>query len=576
MIIQKTYKLLDRKAKISFFQLVLLNLIKIILEILTLGSIIPLLSGFLDFKVIEDNVIFERITLIFFNEYNQTSFIVVLILFLIMFTFFKFIFQLIIVSHTSRIQLNLTILFQKRVLRNYLNKNLDFYLLNNSSYLLRQTTSEIRDIVSKIIIPMSEIFCEAILIISFFILIMAHDPLTLIIIIPSIIILIYISRFLTKKRVKHLAEKRYKMSLESFKIVYETFVVIRELLINKINKNQITNNYINKTTKLYNYERLIEILNNFPRFLFEFIIIIALSLYIILRLHSSQTFEEIIISLSLFAAVGIKMIPSLSKIARSIQLIEVGAPVFYMQHSFIDEINDSYKYRTVDIQFLEFKDKISFKELSYTYKNKNNKVFQNINLTLKKNYLTCIKGESGTGKTTLGLCLLNILKPKGYVKIDEKKEINLDDISKSFKIGYVDQTVKLLDNSLEYNITFKNDLNNDEFNRLEYLIETCGLKKLRDDIFNRNIKTLGEDSKFISGGEKQRISIARTLFLNPDFIIFDEPTSSLDLENQKKIMELIKKIKTNKIIVVISHDIKFDEVFDEIYNLSEGKLNQLK
>ena len=281
MIIQKTYKLLDRKAKISFFQLVLLNLIKIILEILTLGSIIPLLSGFLDFKVIEDNVIFERITLIFFNEYNQTSFIVVLILFLIMFTFFKFIFQLIIVSHTSRIQLNLTILFQKRVLRNYLNKNLDFYLLNNSSYLLRQTTSEIRDIVSKIIIPMSEIFCEAILIISFFILIMAHDPLTLIIIIPSIIILIYISRFLTKKRVKHLAEKRYKMSLESFKIVYETFVVIRELLINKINKNQITNNYINKTTKLYNYERLIEILNNFPRFLFEFIIIIALSLYII-------------------------------------------------------------------------------------------------------------------------------------------------------------------------------------------------------------------------------------------------------------------------------------------------------
>ena len=167
MIIQKTYKLLDRKAKISFFQLVLLNLIKIILEILTLGSIIPLLSGFLDFKVIEDNVIFERITLIFFNEYNQTSFIVVLILFLIMFTFFKFIFQLIIVSHTSRIQLNLTILFQKRVLRNYLNKNLVFYLLNNSSYLLRQTTSEIRDIVSKIIIPMSEIFCEAILIISF-------------------------------------------------------------------------------------------------------------------------------------------------------------------------------------------------------------------------------------------------------------------------------------------------------------------------------------------------------------------------------------------------------------------------
>ena len=64
--------------------------------------------------------------------------------------------------------------------------------------------------------------------------------------------------------------------------------------------------------------------------------------------------------------------------------------------------------------------------------------------------------------------------------------------------------------------------------------------------------------------------------MNPDFIIFDEPTSSLDLENQKKIMELIKKIKTNKIIVVISHDIKFDEVFDEIYNLSEGKLNQLK
>ena len=171
---------------------------------------------------------------------------------------------------------------------------------------------------------------------------------------------------------------------------------------------------------------------------------------------------------------------------------------------------------------------------------------------------------------------MGIIKPDGGEIFLDKKKFDFLKHNMNLKVGYVDQVSKLLDDTLQYNITFKTKLNNEEFKFYQDLIKKCGLEKFSENIKKRIDKNIGEDSKFISGGEKQRISIARTLFRNPELIIFDEPTSSLDMENEEKIMNLIKQFRENRIIVVITHNSRYFSQFDKIYSLEKSGLKEVK
>ena len=170
---------------------------------------------------------------------------------------------------------------------------------------------------------------------------------------------------------------------------------------------------------------------------------------------------------------------------------------------------------------------------------------------------------------------MGIIKPScGEIFLDNKK-IKYHNDQFKLNIGYVDQISKLLDDTLKNNITLLDEMNIEQNKRYKDLIEKCGLEKLDKDIQSRTDKKIGEDSKFISGGEKQRISIARTLFRDPEIIIFDEPTSALDIENEEKIMNLINQFKKDKIILVITHNMKFLSNFDDVYILKNGILKKL-
>ena len=169
---------------------------------------------------------------------------------------------------------------------------------------------------------------------------------------------------------------------------------------------------------------------------------------------------------------------------------------------------------------------------------------------------------------------MGIIKPSCGEILDNKK-IKYHNDQFKLNIGYVDQISKLLDDTLKNNITLLDEMNIEQNKRYKDLIEKCGLEKLDKDIQSRTDKKIGEDSKFISGGEKQRISIARTLFRDPEIIIFDEPTSALDIENEEKIMNLINQFKKDKIILVITHNMKFLSNFDDVYILKNGILKKL-
>ena len=168
--------------------------------------------------------------------------------------------------------------------------------------------------------------------------------------------------------------------------------------------------------------------------------------------------------------------------------------------------------------------------------------------------MIAIKGESGSGKSTLINIILGYLKPnRGNIYIDDKKFFKNQTFK--FNVGYVPQTPTLLDENLKENILFGRDYDRDRF---EKIVSTCNLKKFNKSNSKIKNRELGERGKSVSGGQRQRIMIARALYDDPEIIIFDEFSSSLDSENEEKILQNLKKILKNKTVIFITHSKKVE------------------
>ena len=200
-------------------------------------------------------------------------------------------------------------------------------------------------------------------------------------------------------------------------------------------------------------------------------------------------------------------------------------------------------------------------------------IFKNLNFNIYKNQIVGLIGKSGSGKTTLIDILLGLIKmPNGKIFIDDidvsNKHLDLSNL-----MTVVPQNIHLLNSSLKNNITlnFFTEDNIDQ-NRLNKSIILAGLKNLVD---NKGVDmVVGENGSNLSGGQSQRIGIARAIYQNKKIIIFDEFTSSLDDETESKIIESLIKLKKENLTMVIStHKKKLLHICDTVYDLSNNENN---
>ena len=140
-------------------------------------------------------------------------------------------------------------------------------------------------------------------------------------------------------------------------------------------------------------------------------------------------------------------------------------------------------------------------------------------------------------------------------------------------IGYVPQSTYLLDDSIKKNIAFGYEEDQIDQNKVIKLVRKLNLEEFINKLPNGLNTKVGEQGISLSGGQRQRVAIARALYNSPELLIFDEPTSSLDLENEKEFFKTLKEIKSNNTILYISHKIDNLDFYDKKVILSDGKIN---
>ena len=227
------------------------------------------------------------------------------------------------------------------------------------------------------------------------------------------------------------------------------------------------------------------------------------------------------------------------------------------------------KYR-IDNNKPFFTNKISLKDVTFKYPNTDTNILKNINVEIQKNSIFLIQGKSGVGKTTLINIIMGLLKPTdGKIIVDDSSEINgLGDWRN--QLSHLSQNLIIFDTSLEDNITLFQEKNEIDKKLYNEAIDFSMSKELEKK-FLAIKKNINRIDNFFSGGEKQRISIARALYFNKPILILDEPTSMLDSYNRDKFFDNLKIIKKNKTIIIISHNENLRSIADNILDLKINK-----
>lgn len=382
---------------------------------------------------------------------------------------------------------------------------------------------------------------------------------------------IYLITSFVRKEHKNLAKRSYYHAYKRIKFINDAFSSIKEIKILGKTKNFIENFY-SDTEKQVAIIRKEKLMGFVPRFSFEILFVSSIFLILIILNLQNKSNTQLIPLLALFAAAGLRLMPSVTKIANNIQNLIKMSP-------FIDIIFDDYKKfltanNTYDKKnFSTFDKKIEFKNVDFSFGTKTKKILKNISFNIFNGDLIGLTGISGSGKTSLADLIMGLIQPtKGSIEIDGQPLDNFNVRTWQDKVGYVPQNINITNDTIKNNVAFGiKDSDIDEY-KVKKAIEKAELQDFILESPDGLNTIVGEGGKSISGGQKQRIGIARALYHNPKILILDESTSSLDNKTENNILDTIKKLKKKITTIIISHNKNTLKDTDYIFQIQNGSI----
>lgn len=556
----------------KIYLILFLSLLSVFIELIGIGMIIPILSIFVDNDYL-------RYTSFFFSEEipKKQIFMIILLGFLFIYFCKFFLLRNLILKQNELAQIIKTEL-SKKIFENYLYKNYLFHVKNNSSILIRNIQSEANIFCFQVIFPGIKLISEMAVFISITVLLMIFNFKASFVVISFFSIVGYILIALTNRRLKHWGEMRQYHSSQTLKQLQQSFLSLKEVIINnlqqvflkKFHEHDIKNSVAGKNK---------DTITQMPKLILELLGVTTFVSLIFILLELGQPITEIFIIIGVFFFAAIRLLPAVSKIVNSIQLLRFNNPVvdliygeskdFKQNELFIKNQKNINKLDIIDLK------KIILKDLDFSYPNSKQKVFKKINLEFNVNDKVGLVGKTGAGKTTFINLLTGLFEcDDGSLNINEQNIINITQEWQNM-IGYVPQLVSIIDENILFNVTLESDEDKINFEKLYNVLK---IVDLYDHIFSlpKNIYELaGERGMKLSGGQSQRIGIARALYKDSQILILDEATSSLDEATENFILEKLFQMK-NKTIFTISHRANSLRYCNKLFEIKDSSINKIK
>ncbi len=569
---------LNRRQKRNLIILFLITIVGTCFEVLGVAMMLPLVSTILEPDIIEKNETIAEICC-FFGLRSYRTFAILCIAALILIFVIKDLFLILQNYAQTRFLCNNRFALQKKMFDAIIAKPYETFLNLSSSEIIKivqSDTTQVFNLLSNILIMAS----ESIVALGIVATILFIDyKMTMFVALMMGIIMFFITRIsrpiVTKEGAifqKNVIENN-KWLIQAIGGIKEVKVMNKETFFE--NRYELTGSKVAKSELIYNVS------NGVPRLVIEMVAVCTMLGLVGIELFLGKDITVLVPTLGAFAMAALKLMPSANRIVSTANCISYNMPALdslikqlrmLESETILQNDNDAASvYSSINLL-----GEIELKDISYAYPNSNRNVLDKISLKIERGKTIGIIGASGSGKTTLVDVLLGLLSPQeGGIYVDD---VCLPNDKKIWteNIGYIPQTIFLTDESLTANVAF--GVNPDEIDRdrVNAALRDAQLESVASDLPLGIDTPIGERGIRLSGGQRQRIGIARALYNNPDILIFDEATSSLDNDTEREVMNAINSLHGRKTIVIIAHRLQTIENCDCLYEVKNGKVERIR
>lgn len=562
------------QKKLSVF-LIFLTLIGAVLEMLGVSVIVPLVSAMLSSEELMKNVYVQKIM----SSLNMTTsnqlillmgvFVVVVYIlknaYLIGLSYFR-------AKYASKVQRELSV----RMMRSYMLREYSFFLDVNTSELQRGMNTDVAG-VYQILYQGFRLIAEGVTVAGVCIFIMATDIVLSVSVIAVTGTMLLIVLMLFKNRMKKLGILYRDSSRVVNKWVYQSFQGIKEIIASQ-RRSYFYNHYENAYIEMQKANVGQVVSAESPAYIIEGACVSGLILVVCLRIMGADNPVAYVPQLAAFAVATFRILPSLGRISSSFNQLIYYCPSLNATYNNLEEV-DAYDEKQVlrenagweQCRKQSFTSDIQLKDVCWKYNKAQTDVIHNLNLEIKKSQSIALIGASGAGKSTLADIILGLLRPQsGEITVDG---IYINSIEKDWSrlIGYVPQSVYLIDDTIRNNIAFGIEPEEIDDSQIWKTLEQAQMSAFVKDLQDGLDTIVGERGIKFSGGQRQRLALARALYFNPEILILDEATSALDTDTETAVMESIESLRGQKTLIIIAHRLTTIAKCDVIYEIVDGK-----
>ena len=549
----------ERRSLIGVFALILIGTV---LETFSVGMMIPVLS-----VIASDN---QEISLLFFTvepSLDKSQLIQLAVGSMLAVYVFKNVFLAASTWIQRGFLTRVTSRIAARMLEVYIRQPYAFHLKKNSSTLIRNT-QDASMLVAGGVEPMLTILTEGLIAFALFTVLVVVEPVGTICVIGVLLFATFIFQKFFDQKLQRWGALRQIQKGSIIQTIQQGLGAVKDVQV--LGREEwFVNEHRERQTLDANLLRRINTVQAVPRLWLEVMAMAGLAGLVAIMLATGKDIDRIIPTVGLFAVTSFKVLPSINKLVSSKQTLKVSRSTIETIHHDLDlPISANSLIQNASFQF----GNIVLEHLNFKYEQSENLVLSNINVKISSGEAVGLVGQSGSGKSTLIDIMLGLLEPQnGSVLINGQ---TIENIKQSWQkqIGYIPQTIFLMDDSLRRNIAI--GIADDEIDEAA-IVEALKSAQLEEFVASlpEGLDTVvGERGVRLSGGQRQRIGIARALYHQPSVLVLDEATSSLDTETEHGVMQAVQALQGDKTVIIVAHRLSTVEYCDRLYRLDAGRI----
>ena len=565
--------IINKKYPYSIYLFLFLFISTSILETLGIGLVVPIIALLLDSSFLKtvQNSKYEVFFPDFVFELSRNEAMIFFSIFIVVVYILKGIFIYFSIYNISLFVGRVKAYLTHKLMFNYLHQNYLYYTKKNLSEINNNINQRVNDVCEGVVQSILYITSEVIIIIGVFLLIIFFNQLSVFSIIFIFLLIGYGFAKLLNKRLSNYGKIRQKEIDIKFDIFSRLINNIREILLIGKFKFAFTNFY-NSLFKVATLDAKRQAFQRSPGLILETVGVLSLVIIVFYLEYLNYSTTRIIATCTFFAAIAYRSIPSLHKITFYNMSYKYYKPGFIKIWSEII-LKEEIIYHSEKI---DFKNLIELKDISFKYNDEDQNVIDNLNLKIPKNKIIGIYGKSGSGKTTLLDIISGLIIPNSGELIVDYQKIDSQHMLRKLQnnLSYTSQRTTILNDSFIGNICFGDEEQTINKSLYNHAIKFSKLEELEKELNKKNFM-LNDTIKNLSGGQIQRIGIARAIYRDNEILIFDEATNSLDEKTAEEILNNILNIK-NKTIIIVSHNLGNLERCDYLYEFKYGSLKLIR